>query len=73
MFKTFDNNLNQHGYKEILLNYLYPFILDKFQGRAYVHQDNDQKHRSKLCMRTCFRFGINIVIFLNSKIIKILF
>jgi hypothetical protein len=53
--------MNQNGYNEILLRYLYPFILDRYNGRAYVHQDNDPKHRSRLCINTCFRYGINIV------------
>ena len=53
--------MNRFGYQEILLRYLWPFILKKFGGRAYVHQDNDPKHTSRLCMNTCFRFGINLV------------
>jgi hypothetical protein len=53
--------MDQYLYQEILLRYLYPWILRVYEGRCYVHQDNDPKHRSRLCMTTCFRYGINIV------------
>ena len=62
-FVTFTNNMNQFGYQEIILRHLWPFTLQKFQGRCYVHQDNDPKHSSRLCMRTCYRYGINLVSF----------
>jgi hypothetical protein len=53
--------MDQHLYNEILLRFLYPWILRVYRGRCYVHQDNDPKHKSRLCMTTCFRYGINIV------------
>jgi hypothetical protein len=53
--------MNKEGYNEILLRYLYPWMLRTYGGRCFVHQDNDPKHKSRLCMQTCFRFGINVV------------
>jgi hypothetical protein len=63
--------MDRFMYQEILLRFLYPWILRVFDGRCYVHQDNDPKHKSHLCMTTCFRYGINIVSFLliNLKLI----
>ena len=45
--------MNRHGYQEILIKRLYPFILQTFQGRCFVHQENYPKHKSRLCMQTC--------------------
>ncbi len=70
-FVTFDNNMNQFGCQEILLRYLWPFTHQKFQGRCYIHQDNDPKHRSRLCMRTCFKYGINVVFFCIFSVFSI--
>jgi hypothetical protein len=64
-FVTFNNNMNRFGYQEILIRHLWPFIIQRYQGRCYVHQDNDPKHTSRLCMSTCFRYGINLVSELN--------
>ena len=56
--------MNQEGYREILLKHLYPWINETFEGRCYVHQDNDPKHRSRLCLDTLFEYGINAVCFI---------
>jgi len=58
-FVCFTNNLNRFGYKEIILKYLYPFILDKYDGNCILHQDNDCKHNSALCRGILERYGIN--------------
>jgi len=59
--------MNQYGYKEILLRYLYPWLLRTYEGRCFVHQDNDPKHKSGLCMTTCFKYGIIVVSFLSCQ------
>jgi transposase len=47
-------------YKEILLDYLFPFIGGNYGfHRAILHQDNDPKHTSKLCKGVLNRYGIN--------------
>jgi hypothetical protein len=51
-FVTFNNNMNRFGYQEIIIRYLWPFSIQRYQGRCYVHQDNDSKHASRLCMST---------------------
>ena len=53
------NNLNRFGYKEIILRYLYPFILDKYNGNCILHQDNDGKHNSALFRGILERYCIN--------------
>ena len=35
-----------------------PFILDKYDGNCILHQDNDGKHTSRLCVATLERYGI---------------
>lgn len=36
-------------YREILFDYLFPFIAEKYDFNIKLHQDNDPKHTSKLC------------------------
>ena len=40
------------------MNYLLPFILDKYDGNCILHQDNDGKHTSRLCVATLERYGM---------------
>jgi hypothetical protein len=41
--------MNSFLYKEIIDDYLFPFIGENFNYRAKLHQDNDSKHSGKLC------------------------
>jgi hypothetical protein len=34
-FVCFTNNIDRFGYKEIILRYLYPFILEKISRKMY--------------------------------------
>ncbi|CAF1026198.1 unnamed protein product [Brachionus calyciflorus] len=45
-------------YAGILIENLYPFIKTKFSVSCKIHQDNDSKHRSKLCRRVLSTLGI---------------
>ncbi|CAF1034438.1 unnamed protein product, partial [Brachionus calyciflorus] len=51
-FVAFTNNLNRFGYQEIIYNYIFPFCQEKYNFDCIVHQDNDTKHRSRLCQQT---------------------
>ena len=57
-FVCFTNNIDRFGYKEIILRYLYPIILEKYDGRCILHQDNDGKHSSYLCRAILERYNI---------------
>jgi len=57
-FVCFTNNLDRFGYKEIILKFLYPFILDKYDGNCFLHQDNDGKHSSYLCETMLKRYNL---------------
>ena len=39
-------------YKEIIDDHLFPFVAEKFNYKAPLHQDNDSKHSSKLCQKS---------------------
>jgi transposase len=36
-------------YQEIINDHLFPFVANKFQYKAKLHQDNDSKHTSAIC------------------------
>jgi hypothetical protein len=36
-------------YREIMADYLLPFMAQKYNMDCYLHQDNDPKHTSKIC------------------------
>jgi transposase len=37
-------------YSSIINEHLYPFVTNSFNGQCVLHQDNDPKHSSKLCI-----------------------
>lgn len=46
-------------YQETLITFLFPFCADKFtMSNVILHQDNDPKHTSKLCVKTLQKIGI---------------
>ena len=49
MFKIFKSNMDSELYREILGEYLMPFVALKYGFDVRLHQDNDPKHRSELC------------------------
>lgn len=58
-FATFTTNMDKNLYKEIIEYYFYPFVAEKYNYTAYLHQDNDPKHTSALCMTSLIDSGIN--------------
>ena len=42
--------MDKEIYKNIIESYLYPFVRNKFEETHFIHQDNDPKHTSKLCV-----------------------
>ena len=46
MFKT---NMDADTYNQIMHEFLFPFIADKYDFNIVLHQDNDPKHTSRKC------------------------
>ena len=42
--------MDSEFYREILNGYLFPFFAKNFNYEANLHQDNDTKHKSKICV-----------------------
>jgi hypothetical protein len=59
--KMFTCNLDQHLYKDIINEYLFPFVAEKYNYKVTLHQDNDPKHNSKLCKETLVNNNIKWV------------
>jgi hypothetical protein len=53
--------MNSVLYKEIIERVIFPFSIEKFNGQMNLHQDNDPKHTSKLCIQTMEAFRVNWV------------
>ena len=45
--------MNAELYKEIIIEFLFPFMADKYNFLCKIYQDNGPKHNSILC-RTFF-------------------
>jgi hypothetical protein len=56
-------------YREILQQRLFPFIAKKFNYRAILHQDNDSKHSSRICINALKDMNIPWVILNNDETI----
>ena len=63
-FVCFDWNMDSKFYRRILADSLVPFVLEN--NIPYVHQDNDKKHRSELCMEILNVFKIDWVCLLSD-------
>lgn len=57
--------MNANMYREIIYEYLIPFVGSNFNYFCNLHQDNDSKNRSKICQSVLYNFNINWVI--NKK------
>ncbi len=58
MYRGAELTNGRDDYKEIILRYIDPFILEKYEGRCILHQDNDEKHSSYLCRAILERYNI---------------
>ena len=68
--------MNAELYREILHEFLFPFIAEKYDFKIKLHQDNDPKHTSKICKAVITDNDIEWVVFLTLnffylKLIKI--
>jgi hypothetical protein len=54
--------MNSEFYREIINDYLFPFVGKKLNYRANLHQDNDTKHKSKICIDALNKYNINWVL-----------
>ena len=48
-------------YKDIIEKYVFPSAEEKFNGNMKLHQDNDSKHISKICVKSLQDLNINWV------------
>ena len=59
--------MNSEFYQEIIdflflkFFYLFSFVGKKFNYEAILHQDNDTKHKSKICINALKHYNINWV------------
>jgi hypothetical protein len=53
--------MNAKLYKEILGDFLIPFMASKYDFNCILHQDGDPKHTSKMCKDYLDRNQINWV------------
>ena len=53
--------MNSEFYREIINDYLFPFVGKKFNYEANLHHDNDTKHKSKICIDALKNYNINWV------------
>jgi transposase len=57
-FAVFEENMDALLYREIMADYLLPFMAQKYNMDCYLHQDNDPKHTSKICKKFIIENGI---------------
>jgi hypothetical protein len=50
-------------YKDIITKVMFPFIAERYDYTVNLHQDNDSKHKSKVCTEALKNLGINWVNF----------
>jgi hypothetical protein len=60
-FVVFTENMDASIYKEIIERVIFPFGEKVYDSLMYLHQDNDPKHSSKLCMGTMEAYRIKWV------------
>jgi hypothetical protein len=53
--------MDSEFYREIINSHLFPFVGKKFNYAAKLHQDNDSKHKSKICVDALKGCNINWV------------
>jgi hypothetical protein len=53
--------MDSEFYREIINEHLFLFIGKKFNYQAKLHQDNDTKHKSKICSDALKDLSINWV------------
>ena len=53
--------MNSEFYREIINDFLFPFVGKKFNYDAKLHQDNDTKHKSKIFINALKHYNINWV------------
>lgn len=58
--------MNSQIYKSIIYEFLVPYWANNCRIISRLHQDNDPKHSSKICLEALEMFGINWVL----KIVK---
>ena len=64
-FPCFTNNMDALHYRQIICDFLFPFIAANYSiYEVVLHQDNDPKHSSLLCKGTLEINGVNWVNFL---------
>jgi len=55
-------------YAEIIRSVIFPFSIEKYGSKMSLHQDNDPKHSSKLCVRTMDAYKISWVSIIQTKL-----
>ena len=64
-FPCFTNNMDALHYRQIICDFLFPFIAANYSiYEVVLHQDNDPKHSSLLCKGILEINGVNWVNFL---------
>ncbi len=53
--------MNSYLYRDILAEYLLPFVSKNYANTFKLHQDNDPKHKSDLCCEFLKRNNIEWV------------
>ena len=53
--------MDSEFYREVIYDYLFPFVAEKFNYKAKLHQDNDPKHKSAICTNALENLGIKWV------------
>ncbi len=54
-------SLDSEIYADIIRSVIFPFTIEKYNGEMFLHQDNDPKHSSKLCVKKMNELKINWV------------
>jgi hypothetical protein len=60
-FAVFTENMDSEMYAEIIRSVIFPFSIEKYGSQMSLHQDNDPKHSSRLCVKTMDAYKINWV------------
>ena len=61
--------MDSEFYQEVIKDYLFPFIGEKFNYKAKLHQDNDTKHKSRICTEVLQDLDIDWVKFYMSILV----
>lgn len=66
-FKMFKQNMNSDLYEEIIHEFLVPYAAEHFKLNCFLHQDNDTKHSSGICVSALEECNIKWV---NNRMIN---